>query len=187
MNDYRIERFKEEVEKIGGRAWIAKDMEDAKSKVISVLRRENTKKVILWESRLLKDMDLFHILETEQIQSILPSQIYKGDRKALFNELSEADTGITECLYGISENGSVVLESRKGMERITSLIPPHHIAILPSSRIVESINEVFKDKRCVDSCMTFISGPSKTADIELTLILGIHGPKSLDIIIAKEG
>jgi len=67
-----------------------------------------------------------------------------------------------------------------------SLVPPVHIAILDASRIVETLGEALallrKDDE-ISPAVTFITGPSRTADIELTLAIGVHGPRELYVII----
>ncbi len=74
--------------------------------------------------------------------------------------------------------------------RSVSLVPPIHLALVKSDVILGNIYQLFSslDKSFVEnseltSCMTFITGPSRTADIELTLTLGVHGPKELYVLI----
>ena len=105
-------------------------------------------------------------------------------------DLSSADIGITGADFAIADTGTLVLLSGPKQPRLTSLLPPVHIAILEKENIVVDIHALFArlgefyenfDRLC--SCISFITGPSRTADIELNLTLGVHGPRRAIVII----
>lgn len=103
-----------------------------------------------------------------------------------------ADVGITSCTYALAESGSVVLEMNEEMGRSVSLLPRAHIALIPVSRIVPrmtqaaaSIREQFHETGELASCVSFISGPSQSADIEMQQIIGVHGPVELVYIMIE--
>lgn len=105
-------------------------------------------------------------------------------------DLASADIGITGADFAIADTGTLVLLSSPKQPRLTSLLPPVHIAILEKENIVSNIHALFArlgefyenyDKLC--SCISFITGPSRTADIELNLTLGVHGPGRAIVII----
>jgi len=80
----------------------------------------------------------------------------------------------------------------RGQDRSTSLLPPIHVAIMEAERILPSSDDLLvklqlemTEHGTLDSCFSLITGPSKTADIEMNLILGVHGPKNLHVIILK--
>ncbi|HKG80000.1 MAG TPA: lactate utilization protein, partial [Pyrinomonadaceae bacterium] len=86
----------------------------------------------------------------------------------------------------IAETGTLVLDSSHERHRVASLVPPVHIAIVDASRICETLAEVLtllRTKKAISPAITFITGPSRTADIELTLAIGVHGPQELYVII----
>lgn len=97
-----------------------------------------------------------------------------------------ADVGVTGCDGAIAETGSLVMLSRPGRSRAVSLLPPFHVAIVRPDQLYATMGEFFAvreaDVRAGASC-TFITGPSRTADIELTLTLGIHGPARVAVVI----
>lgn len=106
------------------------------------------------------------------------------------NDLANTDVGITGVDFAIAETGTLVLLSGPKQPRLTSLLPPVHIAILERENIVANIHVLFErlgkfyesyDELC--SCISFITGPSRTADIELNLTLGVHGPGRAIVII----
>jgi L-lactate dehydrogenase complex protein LldG len=99
---------------------------------------------------------------------------------------ASADVGLTGCDAAIAETGSLVLFSGPGRSRAVSLLPPVHIAVVRRDLLCFAMAEVFASHaaRFDDSAAcTIITGPSRTADIELTLTLGIHGPGRVIVII----
>ena len=101
-------------------------------------------------------------------------------------ELFEFDVGITSAQAGIAETGTLVLDSSVERNRLVSVVPPIHIAILDASRIFQTLGETLTALQSgeeLSPAITFITGPSRTADIELTLAIGVHGPQELYVII----
>jgi L-lactate dehydrogenase complex protein LldG len=97
-----------------------------------------------------------------------------------------ADVGVTGCDAAAAETGSLVMFSAPGRSRVVSLLPPLHVALVERDRIHFSMAEVFeayRDRLEGSASCTFITGPSRTADIELTLTLGIHGPGRVAVIV----
>ena len=99
---------------------------------------------------------------------------------------ANAAVGLTGCDAAIAETGSLAMISAPGRSRAVSLLPPFHVAVVSPAQICFTMGEFFADYRDrlrdAASC-TFITGPSRTADIELTLTLGIHGPGRVAIVV----
>ena len=84
---------------------------------------------------------------------------------------------MTGCLAGIAETGTLVLTGGKGHPLTASLLPEIHIAILRSGDIIERLPDVFRRREVREAAsISLITGPSRTADIEMTLTIGVHGP-----------
>lgn len=101
-------------------------------------------------------------------------------------DLFKYDVGVTSAQAGIAETGTLVLDSSVEKNRLVSLVPPIHIAILDASKIYSTLGEtlsVLQSGEEISPAITFITGPSRTADIELTLAIGVHGPQELYVII----
>ena len=101
-------------------------------------------------------------------------------------EIFEFEVGITTAQAAIAETGTLVLDSSCERNRLVSVVPPVHIAIVAASRICATLSEalaIMQSGKEVSPVVTFITGPSRTADIELTLTIGVHGPRELYVII----
>ncbi|HZN40001.1 MAG TPA: lactate utilization protein [Planctomycetota bacterium] len=99
-------------------------------------------------------------------------------------ELFTADLGVTAAQWAIAETGTLVLVGDEERHRLASLLPPVHIALLPHSRILGNLGEALKTlARPLSPAVTFITGPSRTADIELQLVIGVHGPRELHVVV----
>jgi L-lactate dehydrogenase complex protein LldG len=111
---------------------------------------------------------------------------YTQPIEAFKQELFALDAGITSTVGAVADSGAVVLWPSKSEPRLMSLVPPIHIAVVEQDQIYDSLSEMMARQRWNQGMPTnalLISGPSKTADIELTLAFGVHGPKELVVII----
>lgn len=95
----------------------------------------------------------------------------------------QAEAGITTADFAIAETGTLVLAASEGRPRATSLVPPRHIAVLPAQRITDTLFDLIPHLGVLPSALTFITGPSRTADIELTPVRGVHGPVAVTVFI----
>lgn len=100
-----------------------------------------------------------------------------------------ADIGVTGVSHAVAETGSVSISAGRGVSRLISLLPPVHVAVVRTDRIVPSLDELFSLRRSeflergsLDYA-NIISGPSRSADIEQTLIKGMHGPREVHMVI----
>ena len=98
------------------------------------------------------------------------------------------DVGISTAQAAIAETGTLVLEATSERHRLISLVPPVHIAILDASRIFETLGEALaflRKDEAISPAVAFVTGPSRTGDIELILAIGVHGPQELHVIINR--
>jgi L-lactate dehydrogenase complex protein LldG len=101
--------------------------------------------------------------------------------------LEKCDAGITECDALVAQTGSVLVTSRSAGGRALSVLPPHHVVIARREQLLADLPAAFgllKKKYASDypSFISFITGPSRTGDIERILVLGAHGPKKLTVL-----
>lgn len=103
-------------------------------------------------------------------------------------ELDESDGVLTGCSLGISQTGTIVLDSGEGQgRRALTLLPDYHLCVVREDQVVGLVPEAFeKLEETVKNegqAITFISGPSATSDIELNRVEGVHGPRTLEVLI----
>jgi L-lactate dehydrogenase complex protein LldG len=99
-------------------------------------------------------------------------------------EYGGAQVTVEEVFGAVAETGSIACASAGGRALQASLLPSHHIAIVPRERIFATLDDLFADfAGAPPTNLTLVTGPSRTADIELTLAIGVHGPEKLDLIV----
>jgi L-lactate dehydrogenase complex protein LldG len=108
-------------------------------------------------------------------------------------DLETCEAGITACDALVAQTGSILLTSASAGGRALSVLPPHHVVIARANQIVPDLSDALRQARQRyaphwPSCLSFITGPSRTGDIERILVLGAHGPKKLSVLlIAGDG
>lgn len=151
----RIDRFKESVESVAGQCIVTTDVTGVLHQILADLKAQ---------------------------------RIATSENPPNAHDIFQFDVGISNAQAGIAETGTLVLDSAYEKHRLVSLVPPVHIAIINASAIVETLSEALtllqKDKE-ISPVVTFITGPSRTADIELTLAIGVHGPQQLYVIVDR--
>jgi L-lactate dehydrogenase complex protein LldG len=177
-----IERFRDRLESVGGHCDIVNGEDEAGhalSTILDVLQRNNgANRIALSDAPMVSSL----------ARSIAADEITVCPAPA---ELFNYDVGITMAQAAIAETGTLVLEAETERHRLVSLLPPVHIAIVYARNIVLTIGDALSQLRGDESkqmsrAITFITGPSRTADIELTLTVGVHGPKELHVIVIDE-
>jgi L-lactate dehydrogenase complex protein LldG len=109
------------------------------------------------------------------------------DHNLSYAEIDQAQGVITLCALAIAETGTIVLRHAAGEpRRAISLIPDYHLCIVFAAQVVETVPEGIRKMATLGSApLTTISGPSATSDIEMTRVKGVHGPRTLDVILVQ--
>ncbi|MEI6766540.1 MAG: lactate utilization protein [Bacteroidota bacterium] len=151
---------------------------------------ENTAEIISNLSELIKEKEWDHLYCFEKSLAAL---LTKGGVPFSSDETTilDAHVGITGCEYLIARLGSVMVSSRQGSGRRLFVYPEVHIVIASSSQLMPDLPEALtalREKYAVNmpSLVSLISGPSRTADIEKTLVMGAHGPKEIYVFFCEE-
>lgn len=112
---------------------------------------------------------------------------WKIDRELTTSEIEKMDGVVTASFCGIADSGTIVLHhSSSEGRRVISLLPDWHLCVLKASDVVETLPEYFARCTTPPELATYISGPSATADIEMTRIKGVHGPRFLNVILLRD-
>ncbi len=177
-NRTELEVFQQALEAVSGRCVIADSEDEAVLAIQRIIDASKARRVTVSDAPLVRK--ILARVKTEADFLELPSQ----------PELFDCDMGITGAQWAIAETGTLVLESEHERSRLASLVPPLHVAIIESSRIRRTMSEVLElikhDDVGLSRAVTFITGPSRTSDIELTLAIGVHGPGELHVIVIDD-
>ena len=129
----------------------------------------------------------FGVLLAEGWEDDLPPLVaYEESVEQCKERLFSIDAGITSTQGAIADVGALILWPTADEPRLMSLAPPLHIAVLDADKIHDSLASAMRQERWAEGMPTnalLISGPSKTADIELVLTFGVHGPKELVVLV----
>jgi L-lactate dehydrogenase complex protein LldG len=111
--------------------------------------------------------------------------VFRRDENISYDELDRAQGVLTGCALAIAETGTIVLRhSEPEGRRALTLIPDYHLCVVYEDQIVESVVEGFRKMNEFSRApITTISGPSATSDIEMIRVQGVHGPRTLDVIL----
>ena len=166
-----LERFLSELDALGVAHHVASTAGEVRSIVSQIV---NGRSVFAWDpDRLPYDIG----------QILGPSSITGANARDV---QASAEIGVTGCHAAIVETGSLAVLSGRGTPRAASLLPPMHLCIVRPADLCSSVAEFFRtraDDIAAAACCTFITGPSRTADIELTLTLGVHGPGVVIVVV----
>lgn len=157
------------------------------------------KSVVSWKHELIERLNLAKALEGLDVPVYFAEgeQVDAGDdvspenRKQFRQQVIDSYIGLTSADFCMADTAALVMRTRPGQARSVSLVPSIHIAVIGIDQIVANLKELFTLLKWDDeyqiegltNCMTFISGPSKTADIEATMVQGAHGPREVYIYV----
>jgi len=187
-----LDLFRREFDRVGGVFHRAADPAEVPSVVLEIAREEGATAVVAWDPAVL-GLDLRPRLVAEGLAVAVAASDPADEtaRRRHREESARAQIGVTGADLVLAETGTLILLSGRGRPRSTSLLPDTHVAVFDRSRLVESLAQVgillealhVDPARSMSGAMiNFITGPSRTADIELTLTRGVHGPKHVHAI-----
>ncbi len=166
--------FAQEFTKVGGQFIYCENRAELTKNLISLVAEEN------WENIWCKEPSVIEILNDSGIPS-----------KSDFTGVFDMKAGFTSCEFLIARLGSIMISSRQASGRKLNVFPENHVVIAKVSQIVPDLKDAFKKMKekyssNLPSLITVITGPSRTADIEKTLVMGAHGPKKLYVFLLDE-
>jgi L-lactate dehydrogenase complex protein LldG len=159
-----------EIEKLSGVTRRIADRGLLQAALADLVETEGVKKATLWSTGDLQALGVADGLKTLGVQLVSP--------QADLREVAKCDLGVTGVDIALPETGTLLLRSSPERPRVVSLLPRVHLALLRPEALRADLHQAFTEVKR-DGYVVLITGPSRTADIELTLTLGVHGPKSL--------
>lgn len=173
------ERFRAQLESVHGEV-----RTDPPGEVIAeVVERHGLERFVSWDLDQIEGLDSLPD-SLERLDTSVPRSA--EGRRDVNAALYETGLGITGAEAGFAQSGSIVLRSGPGRPRMASLIPLVHVAVLPRDRIFPSASHWMSAEggSVGDAAnVIFVTGPSKTGDIEMILTLGVHGPRYLTVVL----
>lgn len=170
----REERIRRFSENFNGETFVAASEDEARRFVADKLDGRDT---IASKEPFLEELGL---IDSPHVQ------LAPDDAGELRELCIKAQAGLTGATYAIADPGALVVLAGREEERLISLVPPRHVAVIPADRLLTSLDELFTvvpDPARASSSMVLIGGPSRTGDIEMSLTLGVHGPREVYVVI----
>lgn len=188
--DDLVAQFADELRRLEARPYVVADDEEALAVAAGLLDARDARQLLAWD---LDEVGLpgLDALLAERGATLLDPNVRGNQRKARLQELEPAPVCVSGVALAIAESGSLVLRHGPGRPRLASLLSPAHVAVVRRGQLVRGLGEALARLRAQHgeallrdaSNLTFVSGPSRTADIEMTLSLGIHGPPELHVVV----
>jgi L-lactate utilization protein LutC len=177
-----VARFCSELTAAGGTAHVAPDQAAAVATVLGLVKSKSPRRVLLGRGPHLDGLDLSASLRALNIEVIDVAALTPATGRG---PMFAAALGISGVEYLVAETGTVVIAARPDDPRSVSLLPPVHIAVASRAQLIGDLFDLFEAVAPaeVPSCLSLITGPSKTGDIELRLVTGVHGPGELHVVL----
>jgi L-lactate dehydrogenase complex protein LldG len=175
-------RFIAEVERVKGVVHLAESDADARRILRELLTQKDVHRVTMWDA---DELPLEHV---DALVAEMNIERVQGEDDVV----ATADAGITGADWAIAATGTLVLSSGSGKPRMASLLPPIHVAIVTTDQLVPRLEDYIAGQRAdklstfrTSSNVTLITGCSRTSDIEMQTVFGVHGPLELHIILIE--
>jgi len=199
-----LDRLMAEAPPVNLRVTPCPETSDVTAEIIALVQEREPewggrKTVVAWRHPAIAKLDLEPALSNVGIPLSLAgpdgtgegTTVSAGERTAFRQEVTDAYIGITSADYCIADTATLVLRTRPGQPRTVSLVPSIHVAVIDLHRIIADLNELYTlikwgdgaEQAGLTNCLTFVSGPSKTADIEATMVHGAHGPREVHLYV----
>ncbi|MPY87110.1 MAG: hypothetical protein GEU99_04230 [Luteitalea sp.] len=179
--------FRQELEALAGIVHEVAGAAAAGSRVREIARDQRATRVLSWEAQHLCVPGLLDDLEEDGLQVMTAAVPSNANARATsLAALEQAELGLTGADAGLADTGSIVLVSGPGRLRLASLLPPVHIALLARAHLWPTMTAwLMAEASSVQrgSNVVVITGPSRTADIEMTLSRGVHGPGEVHVVL----
>ena len=199
-----LARFIEMAVPINLKVIVLEDEASVTKAIVDLVREKDPewgdqKSIAVWQHPLIERLNLPDALAAENIPvhvTDLNDQKSKGltepeKQDRLRRQVIDAYIGITSADFCMADTASLVMRTRPGQARSVSLVPSIHIGVIHLDQIIRDLKELYAllsfdpdvQREGLTNCMTFISGPSKTADVEATMVHGAHGPREVYVYV----
>ena len=196
-----LQRFIEMAEPINLNVIPLKDYASVTSAIADLVRNKapewgDHKSIVAWKHPLIERLHLPDALGAQNVSVYVielenDEHTNEENRAQLRQRIIDSYIGITTADYCMADTATLVMRTRPGQARSISLVPSIHVAVITLDQIIADLNELYAllkwdpeiKREGLTNCMTFISGPSKTADVEATMVHGAHGPREVYVYV----
>lgn len=184
--DMLAERFIRELTALSGHAARVPTLDTARAYVLEVARDRGARSLVRWSDPLLDELAADDLLRAVGVEVTVSTEILDDVERAA---IAAADIGLSGAVGAIARTGSVVLTSGPGRPRIVTLLPPTYIALVPTATLVADVPDALARfapdaaRGTLPASLTFHTGPSRSADIEQSLAIGVHGPGDVHVLL----
>ena len=191
-------RLQRELEGVGGSVARVKHVAEAAQYITRLAEEKGAEVVVRWQSDLLDALEIDDALHAggAGVHTAAPTSDddAAGRRHDMRDLLARADLGLSGVDAVIAETGTLMLTAQPGQMRGVSLLPPVHVAVARTDQVVATFADALRTvqqagqdvQQNLTSCISFVTGPSRTGDIELKLTVGVHGPGELHLVLLDE-
>lgn len=202
-----LDRFIKMADPINLNVVALKDEDSVSAAIAELVRIKDpewggTKSLVTWKHPLIDRLNLSDRL-AEQNVPVFKTELAVSDsagiseaeaRDRLRQHVIDSYIGVTSADYCMADTASLVMRTRPGQGRAASLVPSIHIGVIYLDQLIWDLKELYALLRVepgggqggLTNCMTFISGPSKTADVEATMVHGAHGPREVYVYVIEK-
>jgi len=174
------EKFAKEIGLSQAEVYKAFGIKEARRQLEKILSRFSGQGMVRWDHPDMRLLAVDKLAQRAEVSSSMPGNY-------LVSAVAKAGVGVTACDFALAETGTIVLLTGPGRERCISLLPSAHVAVVRTEKILADIDDLFPALERLDfRGLTFISGPSMTADIEMAPVAGIHGPGKVIVLLWTE-
>ena len=199
-----LDRFIEMAAPINLNVFVLKDEDSVAAAIAELVRSKDPewsdqKSIVTWQHPLIERLNLSEALADQNV-AVLVAEFgnsesdeisMENERQQLRQYVIDSYIGITSADYCMADTASLVMRTRPGQGRSVSLVPSIHIGVVYIDQIIWDLKELYAllsfdpeaKAEGLTNCMTFISGPSKTADVEATMVHGAHGPREVYVYV----
>lgn len=186
-----LKQFSQIIKELNAEIFVVEGDEAACDKVIELLKSHNTTNLLAWDFKHIPVQYLEAAIKESGIAIHYP-EMHDEFRRETIETIHQAQVGLTGADVAIAATGTMVVSTEPGKGRLPTVLAPVHIAVITLEQIVPRLEDWLARQRAAGSenlwdraNTCFISGPSKTGDIEMEMILGVHGPGIVQVVVKK--
>lgn len=186
-----LERFTREMVNLKGEVFPVVGNEAACQKVMELLRSHDTRQLIAWDFQHIPVDGLEQSIRSAGVEILIP-ETHDEFRDEMVQAASQAQVGLTGVDAAAAATGTLIVSTAPGKGRMPTVLAPVHIAVMTLDQLVPRIESWVAQQRAQGLAtmqsaanICFITGPSRTGDIEMEIVLGVHGPAKLQVVVKQ--